>query len=135
MAQPETFEGIKAWLPFLDKCAPAIRLCVSTGAGSGSEAFEDWCLDHEFEYVDLEQKTVEPLDKAGWDLAVDVLQTNMWDGMKQKEQDANARPQRENTPYDEDDDDLYRGKHLQSYPQVTMIDERLLSRTTSIETR
>ena len=71
---------------------------------------EDWCLDHQFEYVDLDENTVEPLDKAGWDLAVDVLQTNLWDGMSQKEPDVNGRIKNKADDTVYDDDDFYKGK-------------------------
>ncbi|KAI8142490.1 hypothetical protein BJV82DRAFT_144027 [Fennellomyces sp. T-0311] len=97
-----SFDGIKDWLPFLESCEPSIQLCVADGKQEDDDLalIEDWCLDHQFEYVDLDQKTVEPLDKAGWDLAVDVLQTNLWDGMSQKEPDS----KKSNEPLLEDEE-------------------------------
>ena len=93
-------------MPFLESCEPSIQLCVGTGKQEDDDLalIEDWCLDHQFEFVDLDQKTVEPLDKAGWDLAVDVLQTNLWDGMSQKEPDN----KKSNEPL-LDDEDFYKG--------------------------
>ncbi|KAI9498488.1 hypothetical protein BDB00DRAFT_754805 [Zychaea mexicana] len=98
--------SIKNWVPFLEGCEPSIQLCVGSGQQKDDDMspIEDWCLDHQFEYVDLEEKTVEPLDKAGWDLAVDVLQTNLWDGMSQKEPDNNKNNNVSGeTVYDDDD--------------------------------
>lgn len=105
----------------MERCEPSVLLCVSgvketTDESKDSSSIEEWCLDHQFEYVDLQEKTVEPLDKAGWDLAVDVLQTNLWDGMTQKEQD-NAKVNENKagkslfreSVYDKEDDDFYEG--------------------------
>ncbi|KAG0171630.1 hypothetical protein DFQ29_008729 [Apophysomyces sp. BC1021] len=83
--KPSTFDGIREWLPFLENCDPSIRLCIGTGANKKAEdAVEDWCIDNQIEYIDLDETTDMPLDKAGVSLAVDVLQTNMWDGLTQK---------------------------------------------------
>ncbi|KAJ8660615.1 hypothetical protein O0I10_003663 [Lichtheimia ornata] len=83
----KSFEGVKDWISFLDKYEPSIRLCAALPFKEEKkqdfEDIEEWCLDHQFEYVDMDEKTVEPLDKGGWDLAVDILQTNLWDGMKE----------------------------------------------------
>lgn len=84
----DSFQGVKKWIPFLDQYEPSIRLCAALPFKQDNkehdfEDIEEWCLDHQFEYVDMDEKTVEPLDKAGWDLAVDILQTNLWDGMKE----------------------------------------------------
>ncbi|KAI9262399.1 hypothetical protein BDA99DRAFT_482509 [Phascolomyces articulosus] len=103
-----SFDGIKKWIPFLESCEPSIQMCVGHGEPKEDEdsdlgSIEDWCLDHQFEYVDLDEKTVEPLDKAGWDLAVDVLQTNLWDGMSQKESDGSSKNKEQETIYDDDD--------------------------------
>ncbi|ORZ02596.1 hypothetical protein BCR43DRAFT_481804 [Syncephalastrum racemosum] len=85
--QPETFEGVKAWTTFIENCSPSIQLCVSFGAGPDMEdSVEGWCVEHQFEYVDLEAKQQEELNKAGWGLALDALQANMWDGMSQNAQ-------------------------------------------------
>lgn len=84
----DSFQGVKKWIPFLDQYEPSIRLCAALPFKQDNkkhdfEDIEEWCLDHQFEYVDMDENTVEPLDKAGWDLAVDILQTNLWDGMKE----------------------------------------------------
>ncbi|KAG2224548.1 hypothetical protein INT45_004393 [Circinella minor] len=108
-----SFDGIKDWVQFLETSEPSIQLCVGSGEPKEDEdhdlgMIEDWCLDHQFEYVDLDEKTVEPLDKAGWDLAVDVLQTNLWDGMAQKEPDVNGSNKNKMGETVYDDDDFYK---------------------------
>ncbi|KAI9311549.1 hypothetical protein BX666DRAFT_1996238 [Dichotomocladium elegans] len=106
----DSFEGIKEWLPFVEKHEPSILMCAGLPAGEDNVELpdiEDWCLDHQFEYVDLDEKTVEPLDKAGWDLAVDILQTNLWDGMTEHK----ATAQRSEPQGNEGDEELMRGNH------------------------
>ncbi|KAI7869746.1 hypothetical protein BDF14DRAFT_1780414 [Spinellus fusiger] len=89
--KPETFQSLALWLSFLEVCEPSIRLCIGAGdttekeKGTASIDYEEWCLDNEFEYIDREEVTEDPLDKAGVELAVEVLKTNMWDGSTHKE--------------------------------------------------
>ncbi|KAI9008755.1 hypothetical protein CLU79DRAFT_776750 [Phycomyces nitens] len=114
--KPETFSSLSFWLPFLEECDPSIRLCVGrTGDCKNTEPketidYEEWCLDHEFEYIDLDETTKDPLDKAGVELAVEVLKTNMWDGSSHKDT-VGQKPHRpeynkkEEDYEDEDEDD------------------------------
>lgn len=44
----------------------------------------DWCLSNSFDYVDMDEKTDIPMDKVGIDLALEIIQTNFWDGMVKK---------------------------------------------------
>lgn len=44
----------------------------------------DWCLSHGFDYVDMDEVTDTPMDKVGMELALEILQTNFWDGMVKK---------------------------------------------------
>ncbi|CAO3636483.1 unnamed protein product [Cunninghamella echinulata] len=46
---------------------------------------EEWCLDHQFDYVDMDLQSESPLDKVGYDMIVDALHTNMWDGLTRKD--------------------------------------------------
>lgn len=45
----------------------------------------DWCLSNGFDYVDMNEKTETPMDKVGIALALEILQTNLWDGMIRKD--------------------------------------------------
>ncbi|KAF7721041.1 hypothetical protein EC973_005524 [Apophysomyces ossiformis] len=81
-----TFQGIRDWLTFLEDCDPGIRVCVADGTAEEEvEAIESWCIDNQFEYIDMTRTTDIAFDKAGADLALEVLQTNMWDGMTRKD--------------------------------------------------
>ncbi|KAG1151493.1 hypothetical protein G6F37_001071 [Rhizopus arrhizus] len=79
-------DGLKSinwWLPFLEVSEPGIRICI--GYDQATEEMNDWCLSNGFDYVDMnEEKTGTPMDKVGIELALDILQTNMWDGMIRK---------------------------------------------------
>ncbi|CAO3611152.1 unnamed protein product [Mucor hiemalis] len=44
----------------------------------------DWCLSNGFDYVDMDETTETPMDKVGMELALEILQTNFWDGMVKK---------------------------------------------------
>lgn len=44
----------------------------------------DWCLSNSFDYVDMDEKTDVPMDKVGIELALEIIQTNFWDGMVKK---------------------------------------------------
>jgi hypothetical protein len=76
---------------FLEVCDPGIRLCIATSTTTQqtettTTEFEDWCLEHQFDYVDMKQQEVEtPMDKVGYDLVVDALHTNMWEGLTRKD--------------------------------------------------
>ncbi|KAI8331926.1 alpha and gamma adaptin binding protein p34-domain-containing protein [Chlamydoabsidia padenii] len=88
--QPDSFEGIKRWLGFLNTCEPAIRLCIATAQKVDTTSFEDWCLEHQFDFVDMAKQEQDddeltPMDKVGYDLVVDALHTNMWDGLTRKD--------------------------------------------------
>ncbi|CAO3595052.1 unnamed protein product [Absidia cylindrospora] len=102
--QHDDFEWIKQWLHFLENCEPAIRLCIKLPATSATVVsksqsvtheepstsddtyFEDWCLENQFGYIDISQPPSDiPMDKSGYDLVVDELHTNMWDGLSRKD--------------------------------------------------
>ncbi|ORZ22270.1 hypothetical protein BCR42DRAFT_319798, partial [Absidia repens] len=86
--QPDDFGGIHQWSPFLENCEPAIRLSVTHEEASTSNDtyFEDWCLENQFGYIDINQPPSDiPMDKSGYDLVVDELHTNMWDGLSRKD--------------------------------------------------
>ncbi|KAI8065641.1 hypothetical protein BC940DRAFT_241012 [Gongronella butleri] len=88
-----TLDGLKEWDAFLQKHDPAIRLCVampSTGDIQGTNDASAYCLENEFEHVDMDAEPQDEYDKVGHELIVDALHTNMWDGMERKGQ-ANAR--------------------------------------------
>ncbi|KAI7883952.1 hypothetical protein K492DRAFT_125696, partial [Lichtheimia hyalospora FSU 10163] len=106
--------GVKDWISFLDKYEPSIRLCAALPFKQEKkqdfEDIEEFCLDHQFEYVDMDEKTVEPLDKAGWDLAVDILQTNLWDGMKEHK-----------STHGEDDEQAADEELLRGYTELQML--------------
>lgn len=75
------------WLPFLEQAEPNIRMCINYGSTKEEEAAEmnDWCLSHAFDYVDMnEVKSDVPFDKVGIELALDIIQTNLWEGMVKK---------------------------------------------------
>ncbi|RCH92048.1 hypothetical protein CU098_010264, partial [Rhizopus stolonifer] len=80
----EHFESIKLWLPFLDKTEPNIRMCINQ-SHQNTEDMNDWCLSNGFDYVDMNEKTETPMDKVGIALALEILQTNLWDGMIRKD--------------------------------------------------
>lgn len=44
----------------------------------------DWCISNGFDYVDMDETTDTPMDKVGAELALDIIQTNFWDGMIKK---------------------------------------------------
>lgn len=44
----------------------------------------DWCLSNSLDYVDMDEKTDVPMDKVGMELALEIMQTNFWDGMTKK---------------------------------------------------
>ncbi|KAL0074529.1 hypothetical protein J3Q64DRAFT_1732466 [Phycomyces blakesleeanus] len=113
--KPETFSSLRSWLPFLEKCDPSIRLCVGKTEKNAQKTnsketidYEEWCLDNEFEYIDLDETTEDPLDKAGVELAVEVLKTNMWDGSTHKDtvgQKPHKPEYKDDNALDEDDDE------------------------------
>ncbi|KAG2214102.1 hypothetical protein INT46_011904 [Mucor plumbeus] len=87
--EPSTFDTVKEWLPFLDQAEPGIRLCIGTSSNKAldmeSDAeINDWCLSNSFDYVDMDEKTDIPMDKVGMELALEIIQTNFWDGMTKK---------------------------------------------------
>ncbi|GAN04855.1 conserved hypothetical protein [Mucor ambiguus] len=87
--EPSSFNTVKEWLSFLDQTEPGIRLCIGT---SSEQPFDmqvdaeinDWCLLNSFDYVDMDEKSDIPMDKVGIDLALEIIQTNFWDGMVKK---------------------------------------------------
>ncbi|KAI8081449.1 uncharacterized protein BX664DRAFT_340416 [Halteromyces radiatus] len=95
--QQNSFDPIKQWMSFLEVCDPSIRLCIgmsssmetkatqtTTTDSSSTDVFEDWCLENQFDYIDMDQQPEIPMDKKGYDLVVDALHTNMWDGLVRK---------------------------------------------------
>ncbi|KAL9544320.1 hypothetical protein MBANPS3_007696 [Mucor bainieri] len=87
--QPSSFNTVKEWLPFLDQAEPGIRLCIGTSSNQPLDMevdaeINDWCLSNSFDYVDMDEKTDIPMDKVGIELALEIIQTNFWDGMVKK---------------------------------------------------
>ncbi|KAI8388308.1 uncharacterized protein BYT42DRAFT_611369 [Radiomyces spectabilis] len=115
-SKSESFHDIRHWLPFLEACDPAIRLCIDTSSPSATPDtnFEDWCLEHQFEYINMHDTTEIDLDKAGLDLAVDVLQTNMWDGLIRKHNEAKPAGPQGNIGSLQDEETIELLKELQS---------------------
>lgn len=84
-----TFDIVKQWVPFLEEAEPGIKLCIGTCATEPLSVekdaeINDWCLSHGFDYIDMDETTETPMDKVGMDLALEILQTNFWDGMVKK---------------------------------------------------
>ena len=88
-AKPMTFDTLKNWVPFLEQAEPNIKLCIGTSAKEPltmekDAEINDWCLANGFDYVDMDETTDTPMDRVGMDLALEILQTNFWDGMVKK---------------------------------------------------
>jgi hypothetical protein len=90
--QPKSFEDLKLWSAFVEKCDPNVKIVIGT-EGNLSEkdkaAIEDWCLEDMFVYIDAEEKAQkmeddEFEDKVGIPLLLETLQSNMWDGLVTK---------------------------------------------------
>ncbi|KAI8098164.1 uncharacterized protein B0P05DRAFT_520752 [Gilbertella persicaria] len=87
--EPSSFDTLKAWAPFLEQANPSIRMCIGTTSttplsNEKDAEINDWCISNQFDYVDMDETAETPLDKVGNDLALDIIQTNLWDGMKKK---------------------------------------------------
>ncbi|CEP10104.1 hypothetical protein [Parasitella parasitica] len=87
--EPSSFDTAKEWLPFLDQAGPGIRLCIGTSSKEPltmevDAEINDWCLSNSFDYVDMDEKTDIPMDKVRMELALEIIQTNFWDGMVKK---------------------------------------------------
>ncbi|KAI8974989.1 hypothetical protein BDB01DRAFT_381084 [Pilobolus umbonatus] len=87
--KPESFDTLKKWVPFLDAVDPNIRMCVVASSKTPltddkDGEIDDWCIAHNFDLVDMDETTDRVMDKVGIDLVVDILQTNLWDGMVKK---------------------------------------------------
>ncbi|KAG1081741.1 hypothetical protein G6F42_022844 [Rhizopus arrhizus] len=87
--EPSSFNTVKEWAPFLDQAEPGIRLCIGTSSNQPLDMevdaeINDWCLSNSFDYVDMDEKTDIPMDKVRIDLALEIIQTNFWDGMVKK---------------------------------------------------
>lgn len=88
-SDPSSFDTIKNWSSFLDQTEPGIRLCIGTSSKvplsmEQDAEINDWCLGNMFDYVDMDETTETPMDKVGMQLAVEIIQTNFWDGMVKK---------------------------------------------------
>ncbi|KAJ3292922.1 hypothetical protein HK104_004900 [Borealophlyctis nickersoniae] len=120
-SKPETFEDIRAWSKFLERCQPNVALCVANTAGAVDEGapcadvdvFEDWCIANGVEFVDVDTSAASRADdgraledvgkeRVGFERIVEALETNMWDGMRRKQTPARARQDAE----DEEDSAL-----------------------------
>ncbi|KAI8372626.1 hypothetical protein EDC96DRAFT_606107 [Choanephora cucurbitarum] len=88
--KPDSFNTLSLWKPFLEQSDPSICLCVGTSTQKTILSMEkdveinDWCISNGFDYVDMDETTDTPFDKVGIELALDILQTNLWDGMQKK---------------------------------------------------
>ncbi|KAI8647739.1 hypothetical protein BD408DRAFT_286 [Parasitella parasitica] len=87
--EPSTFDTAKEWLPFLNQAEPGIRLCIGNSSKEPltmevDAEINDWCLSNGFDYVDMDEKTDIPMDKVRMELALEIIQTNFWDGMVKK---------------------------------------------------
>ncbi|KAI9255567.1 hypothetical protein BY458DRAFT_541707 [Sporodiniella umbellata] len=83
-SQADDFKRLKRWLPFLNKTEPAIRLCIHQNH-QDPEDINAWCLDHGFDYVDMNESPDYEMDKVGMALALEILQTHLWDGLERKD--------------------------------------------------
>ncbi|RIB15029.1 hypothetical protein C2G38_2039709 [Gigaspora rosea] len=92
--QPSTFDDIHAYLPFIRTYEPSIILAIGTGKNEANDAknklhtsedaFESWCLENGFEYVDAEEEREENDERVGLNRVLEALQSNMWEGMVRK---------------------------------------------------
>lgn len=88
-SDPATFDTVKNWTSFLEQAEPGIKICLGTKCGKDltmekDAEINDFCLSNMFDYVDMDETTDTPIDKVGMDLALDIIQTNFWDGMVKK---------------------------------------------------
>ncbi|CAG8595620.1 15980_t:CDS:2 [Cetraspora pellucida] len=85
--QPSTFDDIHVYLPFIRIYEPSIILAIGTGkidankSHEDEDAFENWCLENGFEYVDAEEEEQENGERVGLNRILEALQSNMWEGM------------------------------------------------------
>ncbi|KAH8553020.1 hypothetical protein BGW37DRAFT_527714 [Umbelopsis sp. PMI_123] len=89
--EPKSFEDLKLWSAFVEKCDPNVKIVVGTEGdltGQEKDAVEDWCLENMFVYIDAEDEETETEeefeDKVGIPLLLEALQSNMWDGLIRK---------------------------------------------------
>lgn len=64
-------------------------MCIGTSSNKALDMevdaeINDWCLSNSLDYVDMDEKTDIPMDKVGMELALEIIQTNFWDGMTKK---------------------------------------------------
>ncbi|KAG1180364.1 hypothetical protein G6F70_001272 [Rhizopus microsporus] len=129
MKETEHFESIKMWLPFLEQAEPNIRMCINYGSTKEEEAAEmnDWCLSHAFDYVDMnEVKSDVQFDKVGIELALDIIQTNLWEGMVKKKK-------KKMTEQEEEQDLIREIQELQLYKEEEEEDMDLPSQSEIME--
>ncbi|KAI8390166.1 hypothetical protein BD560DRAFT_380119 [Blakeslea trispora] len=98
--KPESFDTLLLWKPFLEQSNPSICLCIGTSAEKTlnmekDAEINDWCLSNGFDYVDMDETTDTPMDKVGTELALDILQTNLWDGMQKKKRNVSEHEEEE----------------------------------------
>ncbi|KAI8885778.1 hypothetical protein K501DRAFT_214925 [Backusella circina FSU 941] len=120
-SNPETFRVLEKWTPFLELVEPSIKLCIANSGKGGAQAddAEEWCLSRGFDYVDMDEATDIPMDKVGYELALEILQTHFWDGMVKKKSDGTLEEE------DEEDDivkDLQELK-LQQYKDLLELED------------
>ncbi|KAI0238678.1 hypothetical protein LSAT2_010562 [Lamellibrachia satsuma] len=96
--QTEALDGVKAWLPYLEELQPAIRLLTCNQCSATDTVSKDsclhWCLDNDFELVELDPET-ESTDTeddfpetVGIERIIEALEAHMWPNMVMKEQPA-----------------------------------------------
>ncbi|KAJ3046231.1 hypothetical protein HDV00_000043 [Rhizophlyctis rosea] len=118
--KPETFTDLRAWASFLSHVEPNVALCIANGptpdhhsssaSVSGSiDEWEDWCVSNGVEFIDIMQSAADQTtsddmlgeEQVGFDRIVEALESNMWDGLRRKQ---NPNRQREVIGNDEDED-------------------------------
>ncbi|GAB5589749.1 hypothetical protein Unana1_04649 [Umbelopsis nana] len=87
--EPESFDDLKLWTAFVEKCDPSVKIVVGTSSElppKNMDDVENWCTNNMFVYVDADEKQQiksedEFGDKVGIPLLLETLEANLWDGL------------------------------------------------------
>ncbi|KAG2181252.1 hypothetical protein INT43_008835 [Umbelopsis isabellina] len=95
--EPESFNDIKIWSSFVEKCDLSIRVVLGTCGDLPADyvdTVDEWCSENLFVYVDADEKMdnseENPMDKTGIPLLLETLEANMWDGLILKSSQAQS---------------------------------------------
>lgn len=100
-SQEESFDLAKAWLPYLKEISPAVQLLVCKNIPQKSanlrHAIHMWCLDNDFELVELEPEVKADEDDdfqetTGIQRIIQALHAHMWPNMILKESQHTVSP-------------------------------------------